>query len=200
MFLTVSLALTVSLLLVSLPELLLFLGWGLAEQLAVFLAASLVVLAITLITSLSGIWLYSSSDALADSSSVELIVWGYVWLFGQCFWPRSTVRLPGPDSSHGPDWTSPSMCWCLSLGLYFCMVDRPLGFLLALQKGGYHTESLYYRKWLFPCLRSEHVLWWGNWTDSRGRTLSGGEPLVSAWFLGTCPGCTLCTYISTCRH
>lgn len=54
MFLTVSLALTVSLLLVSLPELLLFLGWGLAEQLAVFLAASLVVLAITLITSLSG--------------------------------------------------------------------------------------------------------------------------------------------------
>lgn len=45
MFLTVSLALTVSLL-VSLPVLLLFLGWGLAEQLAVFLAASLVVLAI----------------------------------------------------------------------------------------------------------------------------------------------------------
>lgn len=38
MFLTVSLALTVSLLLVSLPERLLFLGWGLAEQLAVLLA------------------------------------------------------------------------------------------------------------------------------------------------------------------
>lgn len=138
-----------------------------------FLAASLVVLAILRSLLCLVIWLYAPFDALAFSSSVELIVWGYVWLFGQCFLPRSTVRLPGPDNSHGL--ISHSICWSLSLGLCFCMVDSPLVSLLALQKGGYHTESLSYRKWLFPCLRFEHVLWWGNWTDSRGRTLSGGD-------------------------
>lgn len=62
MFLTVSLALTVSLLLVSLPELLLFLGWGLAEQLAVFLAASLLC------------WLYSDHFSVWLSGRIHRLM------------------------------------------------------------------------------------------------------------------------------